>query len=66
MKQQSKEYTAYIAGNKFSQPFDSAKGATTESAAAAVKRKNSPDWKDCCIWVVGPCGYWVTVYDNGI
>ena len=53
-----RNYKAYIAGNKESRAFDSAIGKTKESAIATVKRRNSPDWKDCCIW----CVY---VHDNG-
>lgn len=57
-------YTAHIAGNKHSKAFDEAKGKTAESAAAAVKRKNSPDWQDCCIWVTDEDGNKYTVYDG--
>ena len=48
---QSKIYKAYIAANKYSEAFDHAYGRTEASAKAAVKRKNSPDWKDCHVWV---------------
>ena len=51
MKTGTKRYRAYIAGTKESKPFDSADGTTPNSAKAAVKRKNSPDWQDCVIWV---------------
>ena len=44
------KYKAFIAGNKYTPAFDSAYGKTEQSAIAAVKRKNSPDWKDCCVW----------------
>lgn len=47
-----KNYKAYIAGTKESKPFDSAMGKTEQSAIAAVKRQNSPDWKDCFVWCV--------------
>ena len=57
-------YTAYIAGNKHSVAFDEAKGQTETSAVAAVKRKNSPDWQDCCVWVVDEDGNKKTVYDG--
>ncbi len=49
---QSKTYKAYIAANKYSEAFDYAYGKSEASAKAAVKRKNSPDWKDCHVWVV--------------
>ncbi len=45
-------YKAYIAGNRHTKAFDFAHGKTIEAAIAAVKRKNSPDWRDCCIWAV--------------
>lgn len=45
-----KNYIAYIAGNRYTKAFDTATGKTAASAIAAVKRKNSPDWRDCCIW----------------
>ena len=45
------EYKAYIAANPYTKAFDFAYGKTAKSAAAAVKRKNSPDWKDCIVWV---------------
>jgi hypothetical protein len=61
---QDHTYTAHIAGNKHTWEFDTAKGETLETAVAALKRKNSPDWKDCCIWVTtdeygvtDECGY---------
>ena len=54
-----KNYKAFIAGTKESKAFDSAWGKTKKAAIAAVKRKNSPDWKDCCIW----CAY---VHENGV
>lgn len=47
-----KKYKAYIASNGHSQAFDNAAGKTAKSALAAIKRKNSPDWRDCCTWVV--------------
>ena len=49
-KETEKLYIAYIAGNRYTKAFDTAKGKTEESARAAVKRKNSPDWKDCFVW----------------
>lgn len=58
------DYTAHIAGNRHSQAFDSAKGKTPESAVAAIKRKNAPDWKDCCIWVTSDDGLRQTIYDG--
>lgn len=59
-------YTAHIASNSYTICFDTAKGKTPESAAAAIKRKNSPDWKDCFIWVTGPNGEKEVMYDNHI
>jgi hypothetical protein len=47
-----KNYKAYIASTTESEAFDSAFGTTKESAIAAVKRKNSPDWQDCYVWCV--------------
>ena len=47
-----KNYKAYIAGTNESKDFDSAFGKTKESAIATVKRRNSPSWKDCCVWCV--------------
>lgn len=55
---QIKNYKAYIAENKHSYAFDSATEKTAAAAIASVKRKNSPDWKDCCVWAVA-------VYENG-
>ena len=46
----SKPFKAYIAANKYTKAFDFAYGETESSAIAAVKRKNSPDWKDCIVW----------------
>lgn len=54
-----KNYKAYIADTNNSTAFDSANGKTKESAIAAVKRRNSPSWQDCCVW----CVY---VYENGL
>jgi len=45
-----KNYIAYIAGNRYTKAFDTAFGKTAESARATVKRRNSPDWKDCTVW----------------
>lgn len=53
-----KKYKAYIASTKESKAFDSATGKTKESAIAAVKKRNSPSWEDCCVW----CVY---VHDDG-
>jgi len=47
-----KNYKAYIASTNESKAFDSAFGKTKESAIAAIKRLNSPDWKDCYVWCV--------------
>ena len=44
-------YKAYIAANEHTSYFDCAYGKTANGAIAAVKRKNSPSWKDCHIWV---------------
>ena len=44
-------YRALKAGNRESNYFDFANGKTPQTAIAAVKRKNSPDWQDCNIWV---------------
>ena len=52
MKKQEKNYKAYISGTRESKAFDYSYGVTRETAIAAVKRKNSPDWQDCYIWVV--------------
>jgi len=46
------KYKAYIAGSKESQAFDHAYGNTPSNAMGAVKRRNSPDWEDCYVWVV--------------
>lgn len=59
-----KKYTAHISHNRHSFSFDGTTGRTPESAARALKRKNSPDWRDCCIWVTGPYGYKKTMYDG--
>jgi hypothetical protein len=48
----TKNYKAYIAGTPESNAFDYAYGKSKESAIAAVKRQNSPDWKDCIVWCV--------------
>jgi hypothetical protein len=45
-------YKSYIADGPHSSAFDSATGRTPDSARAAVKRRNSPDWRDCVVWVV--------------
>jgi hypothetical protein len=45
-----KNYIAYIAANRYTKAFDTCTGKTEKSAIAAVKRKNSPDWRDCFIW----------------
>jgi len=45
-------YKAYIAGSRESKAFDHAYGTTAKSAIATVKRRNSPDWKDCYVWAV--------------
>lgn len=47
-----KNYKAYIAGTKESKAFDSAFGQTEKNAIAAIKRRNSPSWTDCCVWCV--------------
>ena len=47
-----RNYKAYIAGTRESKAFDYAYGITKGSAITAVKRKNSPDWKDCYVWCV--------------
>ncbi len=47
-----KNYKAYIAGTNESKAFDSVLGRTKESAIAVIKRRNSPIWKDCCVWCV--------------
>jgi hypothetical protein len=61
---QDHTYTAHIAANKHTNAFDTATGQTPESATAALKRKNSHDWKDCCIWVTDDNGYHQTMYDD--
>jgi hypothetical protein len=45
-----KNFIAYIAGNKYTKAFDTARGVTAKSAIAKVKQRNSPDWKDCVVW----------------
>ena len=45
-------FKAYIASNPETKAFDFATGKTAKSAIATVKRRNSPDWKDCCVWCV--------------
>ena len=47
-----KNYKAYIAGTKESKAFDSVFGKTVKNAIAAIKRRNSPSWLDCCVWCV--------------
>lgn len=47
-----RNYKAYIASTNESKAFDSATWKTKESAIAAVKRRNSPSWGDCCVWCV--------------
>lgn len=64
MKEAEKNYTAYIAGTRYSVAFDEAKGITAESAVAAIKRKNSPYWHDCVIWWTDGYGDKTTVYDG--
>lgn len=61
-----KNYKAYIAANEFSQSFDNVMGSTTKNAISAIKRRNSPDWKDCCVWVVfvHPSGDEEKIYYN--
>jgi hypothetical protein len=49
-------WTAYIAANEFTPAFDTAVGKTAQSAIAAVKRKNSPDWQDCTVWATDDKG----------
>lgn len=50
-------YIALIAGNRYSTAFDRAHGMTAASAIAAVKRRNSPDWKDCFVWAISNANY---------
>jgi hypothetical protein len=48
-----KTYKAYIAANVYTKAFDfCTSNKSSEAAIAAVKRKNSPDWKDCIVWAV--------------
>lgn len=47
-----KHYKAYIASPDESKVFDYAFGKSKKNAIAAVKRLNSPSWKDCVIWCV--------------
>lgn len=47
-----RKYKAYIASNKYTTAFDCAFGSHPTSAISAVKRKNSPDWRDLYIWCV--------------
>ena len=49
-------WTAYIASNQHSKAFDSANGKTAQSAIAAIKRKNTKDWRDCSVWVIDGSG----------
>jgi len=51
-------FKAYIASNFYTPAFDSAYGASEQSAIATVKRRNSPDWKDCHVWAV-------RIHENG-
>lgn len=51
MKATNYNYRALIASNECTKFFDLAYGQTPKSAIAAIKRKNSPDWQDCSIWV---------------
>lgn len=55
-------YKALIASNCHTLAFDFAYGKTPASAAAAVKRRNSPDWRDCIIWVLDADGRRVSDY----
>jgi len=55
-------YKAYIAANSHTPAFDYAYGKTPASAVAAVKRRNSPDWRDCIIWVYDEDGFRVPDY----
>lgn len=49
----NKLFKAYIASNEHTSAFDHAYSEKSPSAAiSAVKRRNSPDWKDCHIWCV--------------
>jgi len=50
MKNFKNLYVAFISANRYSKAFDQAYGKTAKSALSAVKRKNSPDWRDCCVW----------------
>ena len=55
MKQSEKKnghYRAYIAANNDTPAFDFCDSETRQGAKAAVKRRNSPDWRDCVVWSV--------------
>lgn len=56
-------YRALISGSNETKFFDFAHGKTPQSAIAAIKRKNSPDWQDCTIWVqtLTENGKWVNL-----
>jgi len=45
-----KLYISYIAGNRYTKAFDQGYGKTAKSAISGLKRRNSPDWKDCVVW----------------
>jgi hypothetical protein len=50
MNKDKKPWIAFIAANNYTPAFDSTRGKTEITAIAAIKRKNSPDWKDCTIF----------------
>ena len=47
-----KGYRAYIAANAHTPAFDSEINQSKMRAVKILKSRNSPDWKDCTVWVV--------------
>ncbi len=47
-----KGYKAYIAANIYTPAFDSEIQKSKSQATRVLKQRNSPDWKDCVVWVV--------------
>jgi hypothetical protein len=46
-------YYGKIAGNQFSQAFDSTRDFDNpDSALRSIKARNKKDWRDCFVWVV--------------
>lgn len=66
MKIMKNDTIVYIAANKFSPAFDSVSCSLfdVKKAITKLKRRNSPDWKDCVIWYVTDFGERITVYSS--